>query len=242
MNISICIATYNGELYIHEQISSIIPQMKNNDELIISDNFSTDNTINIIINNFFDNRIKIFFCNKLGVVNNFENAILNSTKEIICLCDQDDTWLPGRLDAIRNTHCDYDLIIVNGFINDCLGPKIYDSVFQLPNFTETIFKNSILGCSMSFNRSVAGISLPMPKGIPMHDWWIYLISILCFKVFLIRDPLFIYRRHSSNASSTFSFNENSIFKKLLFRLLLLVSLAKLLPKLIFFRLKIYISF
>ncbi len=241
MNVSICIATYNGELFIHHQISSIISQMDDNDELIISDNFSTDNTIEIIKNKFMDPRLKIVYCNKLGVVNNFENAILKSTRDIICLCDQDDIWLPGRLDAIRKSHCVYDLVIVNGYVDDCLGPKLYDSISQLPNFISTLYKNSILGCSMSFNRRVVGISLPFPKGIPMHDWWIYLIATLCFNVLLIREPFFIYRRHSNNASSTLSVSRNKIAKKIFFRLVLLVSLVCLIPKLISFRSKSYRS-
>lgn len=239
MRISICIATYNGGLHIYDQVSSILPQMSADDELIISDNFSTDNTIDIIKNNFYDRRLKIIYCESQGVSSNFQNAILNSINDIICLCDQDDIWLPGRLDSIRKAHLNYDLVVVNGFINHESNISIYDSISSAPPFMSSLCKNAILGCSMSFNKNVASVTVPFPKIIPMHDWWIYLVSILFFKVTLLKKPLFIYRRHSNNVSSTLSPSQNTFITKLIFRIAMIFCLAITLPKIISFKFKRY---
>jgi glycosyltransferase involved in cell wall biosynthesis len=239
MRISICIASYNGGLHIYDQVNSIIPQMSADDELIISDNFSTDNTIDIIKYNFSDPRLKIIYCESQGVASNFQNAILNSINDIICLCDQDDIWLSGRLDSIRKAHLNYDLVVVNGFINHESNICIYDSISSAPPFMSSLCKNAILGCSMSFNKNVASVTVPFPKIIPMHDWWIYLVSILFFKVTLLKKPLFIYRRHSNNVSSTLSPSPNTFITKLIFRMAMIFCLTITLPKIILFKLKRY---
>ena len=85
-------ATYNGSRYIKEQIDSILSQLSALDELIISDDHSTDSTYKII-KSYNDNRIK-FYLNELekGVTHNFENALLHSKGDTIFLADQDDVW------------------------------------------------------------------------------------------------------------------------------------------------------
>ena len=96
--ISVCIATYNGEKYILEQILSILPQLKENDEIIVSDDSSTDTTLEII-KNINDKRIQIFKnTGNHGVNSNFDNALKRAHGEYIFLSDQDDVWLPGKVD------------------------------------------------------------------------------------------------------------------------------------------------
>ena len=91
--ISVCIATYNGEKYIEEQIASILPQLKENDEIIISDDYSTDNTIQVLTK-INSKKIKIFKNQgEKGYTSNFENAIKQAKGNYIFLCDQDDVWL-----------------------------------------------------------------------------------------------------------------------------------------------------
>ncbi|MDE6793421.1 MAG: glycosyltransferase, partial [Muribaculaceae bacterium] len=96
--VSVCLATYNGELFIKEQIQSIIPELENEDEIIISDDGSTDNTLPII-RNFKDSRIKIFINKETqGVNNNMENAIRKASGDIIFLSDQDNVWIKGKIE------------------------------------------------------------------------------------------------------------------------------------------------
>ena len=101
--VSVAMATYNGEKYLKEQIESILCNLNENDELVISDDGSTDNT-KIIIENFQknDKRIKLFDGPKNGVKQNFNNAIEKCQGEYIFLADQDDVWLEGKVEKVLN--------------------------------------------------------------------------------------------------------------------------------------------
>lgn len=95
--ISVCMATYNGEKYIHEQMSSILPQLCDLDEIIVCDDASVDKTV-AILESFCDNRIKLFRnSSNLGHVKNFEKAISLANGEYIFLSDQDDIWEPNKI-------------------------------------------------------------------------------------------------------------------------------------------------
>ena len=104
--ISVCIPTYNGADYIKEQVESILEQLTSDDEIVISDDGSTDNTIDLL-NAINDKRIKIFHNIKdkraegkdtlYKVSLNVQNALLNAQGDYIYLSDQDDIWLKGRI-------------------------------------------------------------------------------------------------------------------------------------------------
>ena len=98
---SICIATYNGEKYIHQQLTSILSQINIDDEVIISDDDSTDNTIEII-KSLNDKRIKIIHGGFHHFKWHFANALQHSKGEYIFLSDQDDIWVEGKYQACLN--------------------------------------------------------------------------------------------------------------------------------------------
>lgn len=148
--ISVCMATYNGQKYIKKQIDSILLQLNEDDELIISDDGSTDNTLNII-KHYADNRIlllhhepiswhKKYYQTNARISANFENAISHATGDIILLSDQDDIWQPNKITATidfmyDNPNCEVaisSIIVINK-----------DDIYQkktLPN--TTILSNS----------------------------------------------------------------------------------------------------
>ena len=119
--VSVCIATYNGEKYLRQQIESILPQLSKEDEIVISDDCSTDRTVEIL-KVFKDERIKIFVNeSNLGVVENFENAIKQSIGEYVFLSDQDDVWKPNKVETIKQLLQTYDFVSHNAeIINDDL--------------------------------------------------------------------------------------------------------------------------
>ncbi|EXY58193.1 glycosyltransferase, partial [Bacteroides fragilis] len=96
--ISVCIATYNGEKFIVEQLKTILSQLTDFDEIIISDDHSSDCTLSLI-RSFRDPRIKIYLNeNDKGYTSNFENALKKATGEIIFIADQDDIWKKDKVD------------------------------------------------------------------------------------------------------------------------------------------------
>lgn len=235
MRISVCMATYNGEKYIREQIESILPQLGENDELIISDDNSTDNTIKII-EDLNDSRIKIHF-NKgeKGYVPNFENAIKNSSGDIIFFSDQDDKWLPNKVTKFLERLKDNDLVVSDAIVINEYGEVIEKSLFKVVNTKKGLWnnwiKNRYYGCCMAIRREVLKRVLPFPKrySICSHDRWIPLVCEFYYKVDLIYEPLIIYRRHGKNVSC-FKKSKNSFFKKVMLRVYPLYNLLKILKR------------
>lgn len=221
--ISVCMATYNGSQYISKQIESIIIQLSHDDEIIISDDSSTDNTVQVI-ESFKDNRIKLFKNQKFrNPIYNFENAINKASGEIIFLADQDDIWLAEKVLKMTKALEYADIVVSDCFIGDENLNVVRDSHFEWRNskqgFFKNLLKNSYLGCCMAFNRKILSKALPFPKDIPMHDIWIGLICEVFYKPTFIADRLIIYRRHNLNATQlTEDFRSKaSVLKKLSFR-------------------------
>ncbi|MFQ2484591.1 glycosyltransferase family 2 protein [Aeromonas caviae] len=207
MTVSVCMATYNGANYIKEQLESILIQLSPNDEVIISDDGSTDNTISIIkaIN---DSRVLLISNNTShGVVANFNNALSYAKGDYVFLSDQDDIWLEGRVSRTLAFLDEYDLVVSNCSVIDHNKEIIIGSYFNKTNskkgFLKNIVSSSYLGCSLAFNRAVYDCFMPIPLNLMMyHDWWIGFIADIKFNVFFDPKPTFLYRRHQNAVSST----------------------------------------
>lgn len=225
---SICLACYNGEKYILEQVSSIIPQLGVFDELVISDNGSSDSTLKLL-STFDDARVKIYHCVKKGVTNNFENAIVHARGDLIILCDQDDVWLPGRLAATRLALMHHDLSVVGlKYVDESLAPLADYSAVRSPSLSllSTVAVNGYTGCCMAFRRQILKYILPFPRFVAMHDWWIAIVALGVRSNIEISDQqLILYRRHGSNVSSTGSKSSSSLVKKLGMRIFMVSNLV-----------------
>lgn len=202
---SICIATYNGEKYIKEQLTSILSQINIDDEIIISDDNSTDKTIDIILS-LNDNRIKILNANFHNFTQNFENAIIHAKGEYIFLSDQDDVWLPNKYTTILNTLKSYDLVCSDAIITNQQLEPIEQSFFAYYKSGKGILKNiikcSYCGACMAFNKKILHAIQPFPNtSIFGHDLWIGLITEITGKVCFLKTPLILYRRHNDSLTS-----------------------------------------
>lgn len=225
---SICMGVYNGEKYIYKQIESIISQLSGNDEMIISDDGSTDKSV-AIINSFNDKRIKILKNTKnKGPVGNFENALNHASGDYIFLADQDDIWLSNKLETHITAHKLHDLVISDCYVVKENGQILYDSFFaergSKAGLLKNMHKNSYIGCCMSFNRKILDIALPFPSYIHMHDWWIGLVAELKGSPFFCKEKLIYYVRHDNNASPTLEQSGYSILKRVKNRTQLLFGL------------------
>lgn len=219
--ISVCIASYNGEKYIKEQLESILNQIGENDEVVISDDASTDKTI-LIIESFNDKRIHLYK-NSIKFENhnlNFENALRYSSGDNIFLSDQDDVWIDNKIDKMIQelkssdlVLSDYQLVDVN--LCHINGIKVKKNNLSIWN---VFYKNPYMGCCMAFNRNVLTRCLPFYNKIPMHDMWIGLIASLYFKTKYIPDKLILHRRHGRNVSFTSMKSQNTFYQKIIYRI------------------------
>lgn len=214
-------ATYNGHKYIKEQIDSILCQLGENDELVISDDHSSDSTVDII-KSYTDSRIR-FFYNELakGVTHNFENALNKSSGDIIFLADQDDVWLPGKLGAVVTfmEEGGFDVVGCNCALVDenlnMVKESYYSSDFpQVKSVWRNFVKNSWLGSCMAFRRQAYIAASPIPSRASAHDLWLCLYMQMHFKCGYMSDVLQLYRRHPDTVSFAGGKSKNSLWFKI----------------------------
>lgn len=228
--ISVCIAVHNGEKFLKEQLQSILSQIAKNDEIVISDDGSCDDTIRVI-RDFNDSRIKLFFLkqsdnNKYShyyVTKNFENAIKNASGDYIFLADQDDFWFPDKVNVCMRELKKYDLVIHNIRIADDklndLGKNVYAKEFFFKNIF--MLEGSYYGCAMAFNKNVLNYALPFPKKLLVHDIWIGLLTEFLGSVHFINKPLILYRVREESISHSV---HNSLLYKISYRIYTLLFL------------------
>lgn len=203
--ISVCMASYNGAPYIREQLSSILQQLSLSDEVIISDDGSTDSTLEKI-RSFQDSRIIIVHNKCHGFIHNFENAITLAKGDYIFLSDQDDIWLPNKVNRCLEKLQEYWMINHNSILVNQNGEPLGKDFFSINHskggYWQTLWRNSYSGCCMAFKREVLDFALPFPSHIASHDIWLGLIAEKHGKCCFLNEPLLLYRRHLGNASTT----------------------------------------
>lgn len=225
--ISVCIPTYNGEKYIREQLESILEQSEAVQEIIISDDSSTDNTISII-KSFNDKRIKIFENGQFASpIFNTEYALNQATGNYLFLADQDDIWENNKVELLMEQLKSHPFVISDGTVINESGKILFPSIFELfsskRGFLKNLIKSSYMGCCMAFHKDLLNYVLPFPKTIAMHDLWIGLNAELYTTPYFYPKPLIRYRRHSANETPLYSgSNKNSLVYKLYFRINILV--------------------
>jgi glycosyltransferase involved in cell wall biosynthesis len=221
--ISVCMATYNGEKYIKDQLLSILKQLGPNDEIVISDDMSKDATIEIVAS-LKDSRIKIFYNTHRGYTNNFQNAILQASGDLIFLSDQDDIWVDHKLKIMSELLLNYDFVVSDAKIVNTKLESLGSTYFKLRGgggangFLHNLKKLKYIGCCMAFRKTILKKVLPFPNNSTLcpHDFWIALISEFYYKTHVVREPLLLYRRHGENVSTHIS--ATSLFFKVQFRI------------------------
>lgn len=201
-------ATYNGVSYVDEQIRSILSQLSGKDELIITDDGSTDGTLDVIRHCCVNDNVLLLKGPGKGVVANFENGLKASRNEILFLADQDDVWLPNKVETVCSIFLDdpkvtcvlHDVTVVDSNLQE-LSPSFFDLRKSRVGFINNIIRNSYVGSSMAFKRGMLHYVLPIPNDVPMHDQWIGLISEMFGNCVLCRKQLGLYRRHEGTVTS-----------------------------------------
>lgn len=231
--ISVCMATYNGEKYVVDQLKSILSQIGKDDEIVVSDDGSKDQTIELI-NSLNDDRIKVLVNQgPHGFTHNFENALRHASGEYIFLSDQDDVWTQDKVSETLKALSRVDFTIsdcttVDAGMNELQKSRV--DYFDLKlGFWRHLIKSRFLGCCMAFRRNVLMASLPFPKNdfLVEHDIWLAAVAFCYFKSEIIRKPLIYYRRHGKNVSEGGFGKGYSFFVKMQKRVYRLWYLAKI---------------
>lgn len=206
MKISVAMATYNGGEYLAEQLDSFAVQTRPPDELVVSDDCSTDHTIEIV-ERFADRApFEVLWSRNetnLGYAGNFNAALTRTTGDLVFLSDQDDVWFPEKIETIL-THAERHpeaLVLMNDaqMTNACLQPFGVSKLGQIRDggFGET---NFVMGCCAAIDREFLDWVLPVPTVGVSHDDWIVGIAVALDRRLIIERVLQYYRRHGSNES------------------------------------------
>lgn len=206
MKLSVALATFNGASHLPSQLASLSTQSRLPDELVVSDDGSTDDTV-AIIESFaseapFEVRI-LQNSRNLGYAQNFGSALQACTGDLVFLCDQDDIWFNDKIEtlcAAAMTNTAIHLFLNDAELTDAEGtPLGLTSRGQTLNlgFSEEKFN---LGCCMAVRRELLGIVLPIPEEASAHDTWINRVGVLLDVRAVLPAVKQHYRRHGSNTS------------------------------------------
>lgn len=229
--VSVCMATYNGARFVADQLRSILCQLQDDDEIVVSDDGSRDETLGII-RAFADPRIRILerAGGPLGPVANFGHALAHVRHDIVFLADQDDLWREHKVSTMVRLLQDCDLAVSDCTLVDENGVLVAPSFFEQhgsrPGFWSNLAMNSYLGCCMAFRRSLLEKALPVPANVPMHDIWLGMLAEWYGHPYFHPEQLVAYRRHGASASTTSARSANSLWQKITLRYRLLVCLAQ----------------
>ena len=206
--ISACMASYNGKKFIGEQIRSVLLNLSQGDELLVSDDGSTDGTWEILEEMAGqDGRIRLFQGPGRGVNANFDFLLRQARGSLVFLCDQDDIWDLDKARKVREAFQEHGCAVVvhDARVVDELGrviiPSFMDYRHSGPGAAKNIWKNSYMGCTMAFRRELLEYVLPIPADIEMYDQWIGVLGDLHGGSFFLPEVVFSYRRHGKNVSS-----------------------------------------
>lgn len=215
MKISILLSTYNGERYLREQLDSIFNQTFQDFKLIVRDDGSSDNTMNILLDyqHKFPDKL-ILICDdfgNVGVAQSFKILMENSSADYYFFSDQDDVWMLNKIELLCNKlqlkefEQDIPLLVfsnMNTFYNkvnyvNCDFFKRYK--INIKRINTGLFKGTISGCLMAFNHSCKMKSLELNlKSNMLHDWNILQTAFLYGTIQIIPDQLISHRIHESN--------------------------------------------
>ena len=229
MKTSVALCTYNGEKYLRKQLDSILEQTVAVDEIVICDDLSTDATLSILnqYKETFPNIFKIHANEKnLRSVKNFEKAISLCENEIVFLCDQDDMWIPEKVEVILNQFKispELQVIATNAFIiNDDEDMLNVSTIYDIPSKTtkemkEILFfhQNFCTGATMAVRKEFANCIMPFPpENLFHHDEWIALKASLKNQLLFLNDRLIKYRIHQNQLVGGVIFSEQDLQKRL----------------------------
>ncbi len=233
--VTVLLATYNGENFLEEQLNSLLNQSFSDFRIVIRDDGSTDSTLEIIERYKGISPEKIEICPSgeptHSAAGNFFKLIELFSDDYIMLCDQDDKWLPDKIEktlaAMKKAEEELGVntpILVHTDLRvvDEKLDTINDSFVKLQRLTpktaslnSLLMQNCVTGCTAMFNKALLEKLFILPNEVAMHDWWLALIAACFGQIIYIDEPTILYRQHSNNEVGAKDVNSLSfILKKL----------------------------
>lgn len=233
--VDILLTSYNGQAYLEEQLDSVFSQSFDDFHLLIRDDFSSDGTGDIISKYCYQHSHKISIIPdngiNLGAVQNFNMLMQQSTANYQMFCDQDDIWLPHKVEVTLNKMEEMekefgkdkpllvhtDLKVVDEQLN-LLSDSLWRYQLSDPKKGSTLNRlllmNFATGCSVMVNRPLVDLALPIPAEAMMHDWWLALVAAAFGHIGHITEPTALYRQHGSNDIGAKKWNIVDTFKSM----------------------------
>ncbi|HEV2607076.1 MAG TPA: glycosyltransferase family 2 protein [Xanthomonadaceae bacterium] len=200
--ISVALCTYNGALYLREQLDSVLAQSEVTIEIVVVDDGSSDGTA-AILDEYAARDARIRWQGNernLGPTANFERAMSLCGGKFIAPCDQDDLWHPEKLARLLAAIGDHDLAYCDSDYVDAHGTPMQrrlsddTTMFEGTSALTFLFVNSVPGHGSLLRRSLFERARPFPVGA-YHDWWLALCAAGRNGVRYLDRPLVRFRRH-----------------------------------------------
>lgn len=203
-------ATYNGEKFLKEQIDSILSQTAPPLEIIVVDDGSSDSTLKIL-STYSEYGVSVYRNEEnIGVQNSFARGIGLAKADIVALCDQDDIWLPVRLERLCDAMGESDLVYSDAELIDYYGNRmeqklsdrisIYGTTFSRSLFAFMLFNSLIWGSTILFRRTLYAQFSPVPHTFRNHDWWLQVSASFAKGIAYTPECLTLRRIHEQNYS------------------------------------------
>ncbi len=203
--VSVAMCTYNGAEFLDEQIKSIIDQSYRPLELVVCDDCSTDDTRQKLERwkSNYPDCIRLFFNEKnLGYNKNFEQAVSECAGDYIAIADQDDIWLPNKIERLREVLAASDAMLAYSrsvnFKGHIYHPASKRKHLEKVGLEGLVFYSPAQGHTIFFKRALLDSILPFPEKIS-YDWWIAAITASRYKLIGIDDVLVYHRLHDNSA-------------------------------------------
>lgn len=205
MKSSIVMTTYNGEKYLEEQIKSVVKQLDSETELVISDDGSTDNTLNILRPYTSHENVTLFKGPGHGVIQNFNSALSHTKGKYIFFCDQDDIWVDGKVKSVVKCFEDHPgtkVIVHDAFIlteQGVTNESIFENRKAKHGVTRNILFSTYYGCCMVVDRDFLNTILPLDPDV-LYDQHIGNCAEALKCSYFLQKKLIYHREHTDNWS------------------------------------------
>lgn len=216
IKVAIAMATYNGELFIEQQLQSLLNQTYRDFVCYIHDDGSKDNTVRIIkqyTTNYPDRFIELNFPVCGSAKTNFWELMLRINTDVLFFCDQDDIWMQDKIEKLVSKIVEIDknvpglvfcdMKVVDSDLSEIDASFIHFSGYDTSRtrLCQLIPQNIAAGCCMAINRALKEEALRCPNvdSIRMHDWWLMLVASCVGKIVFVNESLQLYRQHIGNS-------------------------------------------